>query len=82
VLENLQVSSGNSKTTTRFLKIKEVKFFILDNSLYWKDPRGIFLSYLLEDDVKQAIQEFHKGDCGANHYWKQTVHKILWEGYY
>jgi hypothetical protein len=29
-----------SKTKARFLKIKAVKFCILDNSLYWKDPRG------------------------------------------
>jgi hypothetical protein len=40
------------------------------------------LSCLLEDDAKWAIQEFHKGDCGGHHYWKNTVQKILRAGYY
>jgi hypothetical protein len=70
------------KNKAKFLKIKVVKFYILDNSLYWKDPGGILLSCLLEDDAKQAIQEFHKGDCGGHHYWKTTAHKILRAGYY
>jgi hypothetical protein len=82
VLENLQAPPGMSKTKARFLKLKAVKFCILDNSLYWKDPGGILLSCLLEDDAKRAIQEFHKGDCGGHHYWKTTMHKILRAGYY
>jgi hypothetical protein len=82
VLENLQAPPGVSKTKARFLKLKAVKFCILDNSLYWKDPGGILLSCLLENDAKRAIQEFHKGDCGGHHYWKTTVHKILRAGYY
>jgi hypothetical protein len=40
------------------------------------------VSCLVENDVKQAIQEFHKGDCGGHHYWKTTTHKILRAGYY
>jgi len=68
VLENLQDTLGVSRTKEIFLKLKEVKFCILDNSLYWKDPGGILLSCLLENDVKWAIQEFQKGDFGGNHY--------------
>jgi hypothetical protein len=49
--------------------------------LYWKDPGGILLSCILEDDAKQAIIEFHKADCGGHHYWKTTMHKILGVGY-
>jgi hypothetical protein len=82
VLENLQAHLGVRNTNSIFLKLKEVKFCILDNSLYWKDLEGIFLSYLLEDDVKWAIQEVYKGDCGEHHYWKTTTHKISREGYY
>jgi hypothetical protein len=40
VLENIQAPPGMSKTKARFLNLKEVNFCILDNSLYWKDPRG------------------------------------------
>jgi hypothetical protein len=82
VLKNLQAPLGVSKTKARFLKLKAVKFCILDNSLYWKDPGGILLSCLLENDAKRAIEEFHKGDCGGHHYWKTTMHKILRVGYY
>jgi hypothetical protein len=82
VLENLQAPLGVSNTKARFLKLKAIKFCILDNSLYWKDPRGILLRCLLEDDVKRAMQEFHKGDCRGHHYWKTTTHKIRREGYY
>jgi hypothetical protein len=78
VLENIQAPPSVSKNKDIFLKLKEIKFSILDNSLYWKDPGGI----LLEDDVKRAIQEFQKGDCRGNHYWKNTGHKILRAGYY
>jgi hypothetical protein len=77
VLKNLQAPPELSKTKARFLKLKATKFCILDGSLYWKDPGGIFLYFLLEDEVKQTIKEFHKGDCGGHHYWKTTMHKIL-----
>jgi hypothetical protein len=82
VLRNLQAPPGLRKTKAIFLKLKAAKFCILDNSLYWKDPGGILLNCLLEEDTEQAIKEFHKGDCGGHHYWKTTVHKILRVGFY
>jgi hypothetical protein len=51
-LRNLQAPPGLSKTKARFLKLKATKFCILDNSLYWKDPGGIFLSCILEFDME------------------------------
>jgi hypothetical protein len=36
----------------------------------------------LEEEMKKAIKEFHKGDCGGYHYSKTTVHKIQREGFY
>jgi hypothetical protein len=44
--------------------------------------RGNFVELLIGREVKQAIKEFHKGDCGGHHYWKTTVHKILRAGFY
>ena len=43
---------------------------------------GGFLCFLLEDEVKQAIKELHKGEFGGNHYCKTTVHKILRAWFY
>jgi hypothetical protein len=52
VLKNLQAPPGVSKTKAIFLKIKVVNLCILDKSLYWKDPGGMLLSCLLENDAK------------------------------
>jgi len=82
VLNNLHAPLGISNTKAKFLKLKEVNFCILDNSLYWKDPCGMLLSCLPDNDVKRAVEEFHKGDCGGQYYWKTTVHKILRASYY
>ena len=67
------------KTRTRFIKLKVVKYYILNRCLYWKDPRGILLNCLLEEETKEMI---HEGDCGGHHYWKATVNKILQVGFY
>jgi hypothetical protein len=64
------------------LKLKATKFCIVNESLYWKDPRGILLSCLTEEEAENTIREFHKGDCGGHHYWKMTVHKISRAGCY
>jgi hypothetical protein len=51
VLKNFQAPLGVSNTKAIFFNLKAVKFYILENSLYWKEPRGILLSCLLENDV-------------------------------
>jgi hypothetical protein len=38
VLHNLQTPPGLTKTKARFLKLKALKFCILEGNLYWKDP--------------------------------------------
>ena len=37
---------------------------------------------MLEDEFEKVIEEFNKGDCGGQHYWKATVNKILRVGFY
>jgi hypothetical protein len=41
VLHNLQAPPGLNKTKAKFLKLKALKFCILEGNLFWKDPRGI-----------------------------------------
>jgi hypothetical protein len=50
--------------------------------LYWKYLGGILLNCLLEDEAKQTISEFHKGDFGGHHYWKEIVNKIIRASFY
>jgi hypothetical protein len=38
VLHNLQAPPGLTKTKPRFIKLKALKFCILEGNLYWKDP--------------------------------------------
>ena len=59
------------------MKLKAAKFCILNQYLYWKDPGGVFLNFLLENEAKQTMKEFHKGYCGGHHSWKVTTKRIL-----
>jgi hypothetical protein len=81
-LQKLQSPLGLSKTQAGSIKIKATKFCIIDEYLYWKDPRGVLLNFLLEEEAKEKMQEFHKGYCGGHLYWKTTTHKILRDGFY
>jgi hypothetical protein len=66
VLHNLQAPPSLTKTKARFLKLKELKFFILEGNLYWKYPGGILLNCLLKDEADKVLQDFHAGDCGGH----------------
>ena len=48
--------------------MKEIKYCILDNALFWKDHGGILLNCLLKDEVDKVMQEFHAADCGGHLY--------------
>ena len=41
VLLNLQAPPGLSRTKSRFLKLKAMKYCIIYNALFWKDHDGI-----------------------------------------
>jgi hypothetical protein len=82
VIHNLQAPPGLTNTKAKFLKLKELKYCILDGNLYWKDVGGILLNCLLKDEVDKALQEFHEGDCGSHLIWKTTANKILRAGFY
>jgi hypothetical protein len=82
ILKNLQAPPGLTKTKARFLKLKDLKFCILEGNLYWKDPGGILLNFLLKDEADKVLQEFHAGECGGHLNWKVTTNKILRDGFY
>ena len=77
VLQNLSPPPGIAKYKSRTLKLKAAKFCILNNSLYWKDPGGVLLNFLVEEEAKKVMEDFHKGDCGGHLFWKTTGKKIL-----
>ena len=82
VLKNLSPSPGMTRNKARTLKLKAAKFFILNSALYWKDPGGVFLNCLVEEEAKKVMVDFHGGECGGHIFWKSTANKILRAGYY
>ena len=50
--------------------------------MYWKDPLGFLLSFLIESETEGVINEFHEGVCGGHHALRETTYKILRAGYY
>ena len=69
------------KTRDKFLKQKTSIFCILDGRLYWKEPGGVLLNYVNEQEEKNMIEEFNGGGCGGHHYWKDNVKNITREGF-
>jgi len=82
ILLNLQAPPGLSRTKCKLLKMKSLKFCIIDNSLFWKNHEGILLNCLLKEEYDKILQEFHAGDSGGHLYWKTTGDKILRAGFY
>eukprot|EP00253_Pinus_taeda_P032705 PITA_32705 len=82
VLQNLSAPPGMPRNKARTLKLKAAKFCIIKSALYWKDPGGVLLNCLVEEEAKTTVNDFHKGDCGGHLFWKTTANKILRVGFY
>ena len=64
------------------IKLKAMKYVLIDQVLYCKDPGGILLKCLEKSEVDVVTSELHSGVCGGHKYWKAIAFKILREGYY
>ena len=49
---------------------------------YEHDNSSVLLNCLVEDEAKQVMDDFHRGDCGGHLFWKTIAKKVLREGYY
>ena len=56
VLQNLQALEGLSKSRARSVKLKSAKFCIINRYLYWKDPGGVLLNCLLENEAQHTVK--------------------------
>ena len=59
-----------------------MKYVLVDQVLYWKDPGGILLKCLNKSEAEDVTAELHGGACGGHKYWKETAFNILRVGYY
>jgi hypothetical protein len=81
-LQNLSVPSYLTKTQGRDLKLKAINLCINDKLLFCKNPTGILLRCINQEESTKIMIELHNSECGEHHYWKTTAHKILRAGYY
>ena len=70
------------KSKRRAFKLRVVKYFILEDHIYWKDPIGVLLICVDEAKSHEIMTEIHAGVCGGNLYWRDTENKILRVGDY
>ena len=70
------------KAKYRALRLKSQKYMVANGRLYWRDPSGILLLCLTEEEVGSIIAEFHEGICGGHYSWRATAHKILKASFY
>jgi hypothetical protein len=81
-LQELQPLDSLERNKARALKLKVVRYYPIDQMLYWKDPLGVLLKCMSPQEAEMIVAEFHSGLCGGHHFWKATAHKILRAGYY
>jgi hypothetical protein len=70
------------KNKGRALKIKSIKYCLVDQILYWKDPLVVLLRFLDPQEVQMIMSDFHESLCGGHHFWRTTAYKILRAGYF
>jgi hypothetical protein len=67
-LQELKPPDGMGKRKARDLKLKAVRYCLIDQALYWKDPLGVFLRCLDPQEVQKVTFDFHSGLCGGHHF--------------
>ena len=78
----LQCPPYLNKNEYRWLKLKDLKYVLIYQVLYWKDLGCIFLKRLDKSEFEVVTAELHGGACGGHKYWKETTFNILRDGYY
>jgi len=66
-LQELKPPDGMGKIKVRDLKLKTIRYCLIDQALYWKDPLGVFLRCLNPQKDQKVMFDFHNGLCGGHH---------------
>jgi hypothetical protein len=80
-LQKLRPPNGLEKNKVRDLKLKEIKYCLIAQVLYWKDPLGVLLRCIDPQEAQRGIIYFHDNLCGGHHFWRAIDYKILRFGY-
>jgi hypothetical protein len=63
-----------SHIVDRKVQRQDLKYVMLDNTLYHRTIDGLLLKCLGSDQSKIAMEEVHEGICGTH----QSAHKMKW----
>jgi hypothetical protein len=58
-----------------------MKYGLTKNGLGWKDPDGVLLRCVNQEEANELLKELHSGHCGGHFATCTTAHKILRDGY-
>ena len=81
-LQNLTCPEHLKGHKRRALRLKVVRYCITQEGLAWRNPDGVILRCVNEQESKQLLIEFHSGFFGGHYATDTTTHKILRAGYY
>jgi hypothetical protein len=67
-MRDLRPPDGIGKSKARDLNLKEIRYFLIDQVLYWKDPLGVLLRCLDPQEAQKIMFDFHDSLCGGHHF--------------
>jgi hypothetical protein len=67
-LQELRPPDGLQISKARALKLKAIRYCLIDQVLYWKDPLGVLLKCMSPQEAETIVAEFHSGLCGGHHF--------------
>jgi hypothetical protein len=70
------------KRKARDLKLKVIRYCLINQNLYWKYPLGVILRCLDPQEAQNLMFDFHDSMCGGHHFWRTTAYKIIRVGYF
>ena len=70
------------KDETRKLRIKSVKYVLMDEVLYKRGFSQPYLKCLASDEANYVLREVHEGAYGNHSGARLLVHKVVGAGYY
>jgi hypothetical protein len=67
-MHKLRPPDGLDKNKVRDLKLKAIKYCLIDQVLYWKDPLGVLIRCLDLREAQNVMIDFHDSLCGGHHF--------------
>jgi hypothetical protein len=57
----------------RLLKLREDKYFVVKAKLHWKEPNGLLLRGMLEEEVEFFIKDVHQWIFSGHYAARETM---------